>query len=409
MVSPLKLLEEQMRISRSESGRSILEKCFGGISNPSELSERVRDFYLRFALEAEQSKNAEMAWTELLKSGYAEYVSYYRIDSYLLADAPFTLRSPIFFLKTTLNYASYYGVEADGLELLIENFLAWPAADDIWKYNDEDKKFIEKLDRNPPLYAHCFEASLATYWLENNRSKLDANLRSIADDFQKGRASSLDFLLNVYYPYKTKQGDLKQVIEGISAEPSGGAPPLNYSNLQKDTKERLMRVSLFSEVLSHLTNRKIKLIELDKVLEDLKGILKNQQLNDEQRKKKVSEYVYKFWQIYGTPWSYSRGGTTDFSLRDLSPSGLREAQPQETEKSFKIPTFSRFKRIVGGTNIDDANNRGKQTKERKELLEILVNAAQEQINQYGAPWMLRSYIGPLARAYERQKQQKMMR
>jgi len=168
-----------------------------------------------------------------------------------------------------------------------------------------------------------------------------------------------------------------------------------------------MRVSLFSEVLSDLTSQGIEWVQLDKVLEDLEGILKNQQLNDEQRKRKVSEYVYKFWQIYGTPWSYSRGGTTDFSLRDLSPSGLREAQPQETEKSFKIPTFSRFKRIVKRTNIDDANNRGKQAKERKELLEGLVNAAKKEIEQYGAPWMLISYIGPLARAYEEQDQQKI--
>jgi hypothetical protein len=139
----------------------------------------------------------------------------------------------------------------------------------------------------------------------------------------------------------------------------------------------------------------------------LEDILKNQQLNNAQRKKKVSEYVYKFWQIYGTPWSYSRGGTTDFSLRDLSPSGLREAQPQKTEESFKIPTFSRFKRIVKRTNIDDANNRGKQTKGRKELLEGLVKAAQKEIGKYGAPWMLISYIGPLARAYERQDQQEI--
>jgi hypothetical protein len=167
-----------------------------------------------------------------------------------------------------------------------------------------------------------------------------------------------------------------------------------------------MRVSLFFEVLSDLTSQGIEWVQLDKVLEDLEGILKNQS-NNAQRKRKVSEYVYKFWQIYGTPWSYSRGGTTDFSLRDLSPSGLREAQPQETEKSFKIPTFSKFKQIVERTNIDDANNRGKQTKERKELLKGLVNAAKKEIEQYGAPWMLISYIGPLARAYEEQDQQKI--
>jgi hypothetical protein len=97
----------------------------------------------------------------------------------------------------------------------------------------------------------------------------------------------------------------------------------------------------------------------------LEGRLKNQQLNNAQRKKKVSEYVYKFWQIYGTPWSYSRGGTTDFSLRDLSPSGLREAQPQKTEEAFKIHTLSRFKRIVKGTNIDDANSRGKNKRKKR--------------------------------------------
>ena len=103
----------------------------------------MREFYLQFALKAEQSKNAEMAWTELLGSGCAEYVSYYRIDSYLLADAPFTLRSPIFFLSTsatTLENGTYYGVDADGLKLLIENFLAWPVADDIQNYPDVIKK-----------------------------------------------------------------------------------------------------------------------------------------------------------------------------------------------------------------------------------------------------------------------------
>jgi hypothetical protein len=415
MVSPLNLLEEQMRISRSEEGINILERCFGRISNPSEISERVRNFYLQFALKAEQSKNAEMAWTELLGSGCAEYVSCYRIDSYLLADAPFTLRSPIFFLSTsttTLKNGTYYRVKADGLKLLIENFLAWPVADDIQNYPDViKKKLIKRLNKNPPLYAHCFEVSLATYWLKNIKSSLDANSRQIAKDFEEGKATYLDFLLNVYYPYKTKQGNLKKVIENIPPGPSGGAPPLNYSDLRGTTKERLMRVSLFSEVLSGLTNQKIEWVQLDKVLEDLEGILKNQQknqqLNNAQRKKKVSEYVYKFWQIYGTPWSYSRGGTTDFSLRDLSPSELKEAQPQKTEESFKIHTFSKFKQIVERTNIDDANNRGKQAKERKELLEGLVKAAKKEIGQYGAPWMLISYIGPLARAYERQNQQKI--
>jgi hypothetical protein len=201
----------------------------------------VRDFYLQFALKAEQSKNAEMAWTELLGSGCAEYVSYYRIDSYLLADAPFTLRSPIFFLSTsttTLENGTYYGVDADGLKLLIENFLAWPVADDIQNYPDVIKNFIEGLNKNPPLYAHCFEVSLATYWLKNIKSSLDANSKQIAEKFQKGEATYLDFLLNVYYPYKTKQvKNLKQVIESISAEPSGGAPPLNYSDLRETTKE----------------------------------------------------------------------------------------------------------------------------------------------------------------------------
>ena len=386
MVSSLDLLEEQMRISRSEEGIDILERCFGRISNPSEISESVRDFYLQFALKAEQSKNAEMAWTELLGSGCAEYVSYYRIDSYLLADAPFTLRSPIFFLITTTLDPTYYGVDADGLKLLIENFLAWPVADDIQKYPDDIKNnFIKKLNKNPPLYAHCFEVSLATYWLKNIKSSLDANSRQIAEKFQKGEETYLNFLLKVYYPYKMKQvGNLEQVIEGIPPGPSGGAPPLYYFDLRGTTKEMLMRVSLFSEVLSDLTSQGIEWVRLDKVLEDLEGRLKNQS-NDAQWKKKVSEYVYKFWQIYGTPWSYSRGGTTDFSLRDLSPSGLREAQPQETEEAFKIHTLSRFKRIVKGTNIDDANSRG-QAKERKELLEGLVNAAQKEIEQHGAPW-----------------------
>jgi hypothetical protein len=37
---------------------------------------------------------------------------------------------------------------------------------------------------------------------------------------------------------------------------------------------------------------------------------------------------------------------------------------------------------------------GGKTKERKELLEGLVNAAQKEIGKYGAPWMLISYIGP---------------
>jgi hypothetical protein len=352
-----------------------------------------------------------MAWTKLLGSGCAEYVSYYRIDSYLLADAPFTLRSPIFFLSTsttTLENGTYYGVKADGLKLLIENFLAWPVADDIQNYPDVIKNFIEGLNKNPPLYAHCFEVSLATYWLENIKSSLDANSKQIAEKFQKGEATYLDFLLNVYYPYKTKQvKNLKQVIERIPAESSGGAPPLDYSNLQGATKERLMRVSLFSEVLPDLTNQGIEWVQLDKVLRDLEDILNNQQLNDEQRKRKVSEYVYKFWQIYGAPWSYSRGGTTDFSLRDLSPSGLREVQPQKTEESFKIPTLSKFKQIVVGTNIDDENSRGERTKERKELLERLVNAAKEERDQYGAPWMLISYIGPLARAYEMQDRQEI--
>lgn len=197
-------------------------------------------------------------------------------------------------------------------------------ADDIQNYPDVIKKFIERLNRNPPLYAHCFEVSLATYWLKNIKSSLNANSRQIAKDFEEGKATYLnDFLLNVYYPYKTKQvGNLKQVIESIPAEPSSGAPPLNYSDLRETTKEMLMRVSLFSEVLFDLT-KEIEWVQLEKVLEDLEGILKNQQLNNEQQKKKVSEYVYKFWQIYGTPWSYSRGGTTDFSLRDLSNHRVR--------------------------------------------------------------------------------------
>ena len=355
------------------------------------LSKRIREFHRNFTkiladnMEDKFKHGDNMSrWHMIFKEDLGENVSYYRKDSYLLADAPFVFKPVISPLKPNKDeYSSYYGVNLKGVKSLIENHVVWPEVYHISYYHDNEKVVEELCEQIIPYYMDAFEDSMAIYWIDNimDGSKVSLDIKNKTKDYMNNpNKNSFKFFINeIYLPYTLKQNPkLSRLIDKIPTTKHPGAPPLDYPNLRDAVVERLMKVFLLSDCLFKITRDHY--IDRDNIINELEKKIDNPV--------QIGEYIYKFWHRYGTFWSYSEGNTVDFSARDIFPTGVTEnVKPGEKIDSFSIPVPKKFENLVCNTDIDDKCSIMQQSGEREKLLKTFFSNTKNagRINEY---WML---------------------
>ena len=282
------IIKYQIRSSRDKNVVvDILEGVFKQNKNKT-ISKQIREFHKNFTKVlvdnmSEKFKHGDnisrWRWHTIFDESQGEYISYYRKDSYLLADAPFIFKPVMAVLKPNLNeYQSYYGVDLEGVKLLIENHVVWPEVHHIREYQN-NVKILENLCKQIiPYYVDTLEDSMAIYWINNiiDKSKLPADIRDKIDSYMKNpEEKDFKYFINgIYFPYIKKQyPKISSLIENIPSECFPGSPPLYYKNLRDAVVERLMKVSLLSECLSKITQEPC--INISNVVNDLEKIQKN--------------------------------------------------------------------------------------------------------------------------------------
>lgn len=159
------------------------------------LSRRILNFHdhlLRNHIENEW-------WSEVF-SKKIDFISYYRKDSYLLADAPFALKLVMSIISPDLD-ANYYRTDIKGLKFLIDQKVVWLETLHPRKYKKcTVLKFINDLinEGKKPYYVDIFEESLATYWIHSylDNDDTSSNIKSDLNKFKKNvRMPFIDFYL----------------------------------------------------------------------------------------------------------------------------------------------------------------------------------------------------------------------
>ncbi len=352
-----------------------------------ELRKDVRKFHKNFIehlkdeLEdrSSYSKNTDTMenWLIVFNNEIGENLSYYRMDSYLLADAPFIFKPVIALLKPNINdYPQYYGVDHEGVHLLIENHVLWPEVLHLSEYRKLGH--IGKIvGEYVPYYIDTFEDSMAAHWIENIME--DSVHRELKDRAKMYVDCPLKhsfkwFIKNIYYDYfKIKNKEYYEKIDGITGNPVKSAPPLKYHNLKEATIERLMKVHLLSECLKDISGIE-DYGDFDVTFSKIDEIINK----SADKKNELAKFIYKYWHRYGTFWAYSEGNTVDFSARDLYIGKLdKQVEPERKENSFSIPTLPKFNNIVKNTDIDKRESIESNAEQRKELLKDFFERAKD--------------------------------
>jgi len=355
-------LNDQVELARSEQISSKLENH---LKEDSPMSDRIRSFHNSFLAYA-VNKNMRLDWwKEIFANDKYKYISYYRKDSYLLADAPFIFKPTMAIINDNIS-TDYYGVDHEGIRLLVENKATWLEASHPKKYSNRGNgcAFIEKMSetKHTPLYCDVFEDALAVYWIRQIMSGDDTGLsgdiiRKFSDYTKyKNKYSFDDFLITYLEYHRNSEKELnKKLANLIDKIPEGPVDhdnaSLNYKNLKSAAMERLLKIKLFQDCVDTMGTKEI-VMDFTETVNELERLMRYQQLTH--LKRNIAYFIFKFWQVHGSPWFYSSGNIVDFSGRDLclEQCGKVNDPTYETE-TILIPIYSKVETLINNTDIDD--------------------------------------------------------
>jgi hypothetical protein len=371
----------QIELARSPKIKDYLISTLS--DNNLNLSIRVRNFYRLFLDEAAEDttlKNIE--WWRLIYPSNKKhlkipfnFISYYRKDSYLLADCPYIFKPTMAIIHPNMP-EDYYGVTPDGVALLAKNEAVWLEALHPAKYgqNSKGKNFIKLLSENGriPLYSDILEDALATYWIENVMTSkgIDVDLIRDLKDYKNNPKINFDDFINTYYfKYLSEMNDyFAKVILNIPNDAVNHRnASLRYNDLRKDSIERLLKVKLLQECLNQIRAEEEILVDFDGVLKSLEFLEK---INDPTDKRyAIADFIFKFWQQRGSPWFYSMGNVVDFSGRDLCLLTCGRVNPPQDElDSISIPVYKHLGDLIKNTDIDSKTSIKENAADRGKLL-----------------------------------------
>jgi len=363
----LKSIQEQVILSRSEEIESDFKKIFSNRNR--KISDCVREFHFKFVHEIPVLVNWEKIFGNDMK--YSN-ISYYRIDSYLLADAPLIYKPVISFIQNNIN-PEYYGVEIDGLKLLADNNAVRFEVLHPSKYpiHSSSLEFILYLKESGklPYYMDVFEDFLAAFWIRNCPIDNKEKFREKFNNFiERPHEFSFDYFIENYSKLlMDNDQNYREIVKKIPEKTQNLPASLRYRNLNTATIERLVKIKLLNDFYLTVTGN--NLVDFDQIMNDYKTIFKNYG-NNKLLNYYLARYIFVLWQSCGAFWSYSEGNAVDFSLRDLSleMEFSEVTKPDKIDDAVRVPILKKLSKIIEETNIDDANSIKNCSEKRTTLL-----------------------------------------
>lgn len=379
-------IASQIRSARNEESIKLLERNFSNKQKP--LAKRVRYLHEMVVDDLEDDMEGDK-WQKLFNNEHLrDTISYYRRDCYLLADAPFIFKPTIAIIKNEIDPV-YYGTDRDYLKKLAANNCVWleflhPKKE--YDKNGDAYKLIEELKGSEitPYYANMLEDILANYWINNvlDEEEITASRNKEFNNFLERPMKKTfhdDFLKGPYLKYKKNKNEHLEKLYRHVPEGEVLLPAIKYENLNKSTLERILRVELLKECLDDISNEKDKFLPIESIYEKFRKEGLSSGENRGETSKKIGKFIFKYWQRYGTFWSYSKGGTVDFSMRDLT----NKVDPEMERKSSDVRTVPdiplvspKLNKLIQETDLDgdlDLKNLDK----RKELLDTFLKDVRE--------------------------------
>ncbi|WP_319580628.1 hypothetical protein [uncultured Methanospirillum sp.] len=339
--------------------------------------DRIRKFHNKFIAEFSYPANPSESltkWQYIFSDNDYSSISYYRKDSYLLADAPFIFK-PVISVITPIIDSGYYGVDKRGLHILADLDIVKYKALHPKKYdkNGVSDKFIDELcDKGrSPYYCDVLEDFMASYWIRNCQEEYNCSEKNkrFFDIFLQNPndVSFEDFKYSLHAVLMETDVEYKKIIASIPTHTSFLPASLQSSNLREATIERLVKIRLFDDFYRSITKKNF--VNFNSIYENYNAIINDSPVSTKDYW--LSYYVFRLWQSHGAFWSYSSGNVVDYSLRDLAIENKFKgsSEPNVEYNPFHLPILSKITKLINNTNIDDPEVIRRQADGRLKILE----------------------------------------